>query len=122
MMISEDCHRSVEAVICERQILRIGLRNRRGTDDALSNHHCRGLNRHDLAVGRFVGARARTNIDDRPRIAQGVPDHGGQPWIGLPRRDVASTDPIVERHPEILANAPFGRCTPKPAVPAILPI
>ena len=59
MMVTEDCHRSIEAVTSERQRLGIALQHRRGTSGALGNHHGGGLDRHHIPPSRLVGTRAR---------------------------------------------------------------
>jgi hypothetical protein len=97
MVVAEDRHRRVDARIGQRERLGRGLDRRRGPDRALGDHHGGGLDRHEPAAGRLVGAGSRADVDHGDRVAQRVVDQAGDPRVRVAGGRVGAADGVVER-------------------------
>ena len=98
VMHRQDRHRRVEGAVGERQRLGGALYGRRRAGGPLRDHHGRGLDRHDLAVARLVGADAGADVDDRARVAECVCHRPLDARVGAARACVGGADAVVGRH------------------------
>ena len=91
-----DRHGRVEGVVLEGKILRDCLDCGSRSRSALPDHDPGRLDGDDLAVRRFVGAGAGSDVDDASRVAKSLPDRLRQPRIRAANGCVSAANAIVE--------------------------
>ena len=101
----QHAHRRIDALVAERQRLGDAFHGRARPRRPLGDHHRRGLDRDDVAVGRLVGPGAGADVDDAAGVAERGPDRRLDAWVGTAEVAVVDAHPVVGR----IAHRPCSR-------------
>jgi len=103
-----DRHGGIEGLVGEGERLRSCLNT--ASLLMLGEHHRCRLNGYDLFRGRFVRPRARSDIDNRPDVAQCFADYRRQARVGLAKLVIPDADPIVGCAHSNQSRVSLGSC------------
>lgn len=114
VVVADERHRDIEAVVGERQLFGRRLHGFRGTGSALGDHHSRWFDGDDVSVDRLVSTSSRADVQHALGVAECLSDRGRDSRIGPPDSRVSDSEPVVEHAVRILSDHVIG-VTPKPS-------